>query len=121
MSAMRVCSVPGCPTIYPRQEGSRCRGHRGVADRRRGTSAERGYASAGHRAFRDAVLRRDPVCVVCGLAEATVADHFPRSRRQLAALGLNPNDARFGRGLCGRCHSAETARHQPGGWADRGA
>lgn len=121
MSTMRVCSVPGCPTIYPREEGSRCRGCRRDADRRRGNSAERGYSSAGHLAFRDAVLRRDPVCVLCELRESTVADHYPRSRRQLVALGLNPNDASFGRGLCLPCHSAETARHQPGGWADRGA
>jgi 5-methylcytosine-specific restriction protein A len=44
------------------------------------------------------------------------ADHWPLSRRQLAAQGMNPNDPKHGRGLCTPCHSRETARDQPGGW-----
>jgi 5-methylcytosine-specific restriction protein A len=44
------------------------------------------------------------------------ADHWPLSRRELTEQGLDPDDPRHGRGLCARCHSSETARHQPGGW-----
>ena len=33
--------------------------------------------------------------------------------------GLNPNDPRYGRGLCGSCDSAQTAIRQPGGWNAR--
>lgn len=116
-TSMRVCSVADCPTIYPSVEGSRCKTHRASAERARGTSTDRGYSSVAHRSFRSVVLHRDPICVVCGLAESTVADHFPLSRRDLVALGLNPNDPDRGRGLCARCHSKETSVHQPGGWA----
>lgn len=117
---MRVCSVHGCPTLYPSGEGSRCPTHRAEADRRRGTSTERGYNSAGHRSFRDTVLERDPICVLCNAAQSTVADHHPLSRRELIDAGLNPNDPQYGRGLCKRDHDRETATHQPGGWNDRG-
>lgn len=113
---MRVCSVPGCPTIYPRTEGTRCAEHRRQADRTRGN---RGYATKGHRTFRTAVIRRDPICVICNIAAATVADHHPRSRKELIALGMNPNDPRHGRGLCKKCHDRSTAREQPGGWNRR--
>jgi len=116
---MRVCSVAGCPAIYEASEGSRCLAHRRAADRARGTATQRGYASKGHRRFRDAVLARDPICVLCGNKEATVADHHPHSRKELIELGLNPNDPQYGRGLDKRCHDQETAKHQPGGWNDR--
>jgi 5-methylcytosine-specific restriction protein A len=112
---MRVCSTPGCPTIYD-GTASRCPAHRRAADKARGN---RGYQSAGHRAFRDAVLARNPVCVICRLAPSTVADHYPRSRKELITLGLNPNDPQYGRGLCAADHNRETAIHQPGGWNNR--
>lgn len=112
---MRVCSVAGCPTIYD-GSASRCQRHRKAADRGRGTAGERGYQGRGHRAFRDEVLTRDPICVLCELRQATVADHYPHSRRELEHLGLDPNDPERGRGLCHPCHSIETAKHQPGGF-----
>jgi 5-methylcytosine-specific restriction protein A len=115
---MRVCSVTGCPVLYEGRQ-SRCPSHSRTADRARGTAAERGYTSAGHLAFREAVLDRDPVCVLCDKRFSTVADHFPYSRRQLIEAGLNPDDPQYGRGLCTPCHSQETAVHQPGGWNDR--
>ena len=115
--AMRVCSVAGCPDIYDQREGSRCGTHRAHADRARGTAKERGYKSHGHtHRFRPGVLDRDPICVRCHLAESTVADHYPRDKRELIALGLDSNDPQYGRGLCKPCHDVETAQHQPGGW-----
>lgn len=113
---MRVCNVTGCPTIYPANEGSKCLEHRGQADRSRGTAHQRGYATRGHQTFREAVLTRDPICVLCHLALSTIADHYPHSRRELQDLGLNPNDPTRGRGLCKPCHDTETAQHQPGGF-----
>jgi 5-methylcytosine-specific restriction protein A len=50
--------------------------------------------------------------------EATVADHYPHSRKELIELGLNPNDPQYGRGLDKQCHDQETAIHQRGGWND---
>ena len=116
---MRVCSVHGCATIYPTTEGSRCQAHRAEADRRRGTTSERGYSTRGHRSFRTQVLHADPVCVLCQLRPSTVADHYPHSRRELIELGMDPNDPAMGRGLCKTCHDQSTARDQPGGWNSR--
>ena len=115
--AKKVCPTSGCGALT---SGGRCRTCRDQADRARGTATERGYKSRGHTRFRRAVLRRDPVCVLCDLRIATVADHWPISRRELVAAGLNPNDPARGRGLCKDCHDRETAKHQPGGWAARG-
>jgi 5-methylcytosine-specific restriction protein A len=113
MSGTRVCSTPDCPNLT---RGGRCDDCRRAADQRRGTARERGYTSRGHRHFRAAVLRRDPICVMCGVAVATVADLYPDSRRDLLERGLDPNDPARGRGLCRSCHSTHTAHAQPGGW-----
>lgn len=120
--AMRVCSVPGCPELT---DSGRCQAHRREADQRRGTRQQRGYGRGHERRFRPSVLRRDPLCVCedqahghttpC-LAPSTVADHWPLSRRELVAQGLDANDPANGRGLCKRCHDMHTAVAQPGGW-----
>lgn len=112
---MRVCNIPGCPTLYEGTEG-RCPTHRREADKARGSSRDRGYNTPGHQAFRTAVLTRDPICVLCGTAFSTVADHYPRSRKELLALGLDPNNPDAGRGLCKPCHDTSTSANQPGGW-----
>ena len=113
---MRVCNVAGCPTLFE-GKGGRCPQHTRQADQARGTSRDRGYNTPGHRAFRAAVLMRDPICVIPGCNQwATVADHYPLSRRELVERGMNPNDPQYGRGLCHQHHSVETAQHQPGGW-----
>ncbi len=114
--ASRVCSRPGCPKLTTT---GRCTDCKRQADRQRGTATQRGYNSRGHQVFRLAVLDRDPICILCNLAAATVADHWPLSRRDLIELDRNPNDPMVGRGLCKSCHDRETARHQPGGWHDR--
>lgn len=113
---MRVCSVQGCPTIYPSSQGSRCPMHRAQADKARGTATQRGYNSKGHQAFRRAVIQRDPVCTACHIRPSNVADHHPHGRDELIELNLNPNDPHHGRGLCEPCHAKATAANQPGGW-----
>ena len=116
---MRVCSKHGCPTIYPASDGSRCSEHRKQADKYRGTAAQRGYTGRGHRSFRSEVLDRDPICVECQIAQSTVADHYPTSKRDLIDQGLDSNDPDYGRGLCKPCHDRSTAIEQPGGWNSR--
>ncbi|MEU9405048.1 holin [Streptomyces sp. NPDC048281] len=121
-TAWRVCNVPGCPE-YTRH--SKCDDHRGEAEQQRGSARQRGYDVEHEQRFRKPVLLRDPTCVCtdeghghsspCG-QPSRHADHYPQDRRALAAAGLDPNDPRYGRGLCGPCHSSHTAAEQPGGW-----
>ena len=114
----KVCSTRGCPNIH-KNDGAKCDTCQGEADRRHWEDTS-DYSSAGHRRFRAAVLDRDPICVMPRCNQpATVADHHPRSRKDLIALHLNPDDPQYGRGLCDRHHNQETARNQPGGWNAR--
>lgn|SRR5512135_3340003 len=113
--ARKVCNVSGCSTVIE-QGQSRCARHEAEAAAKHGTATARGYGSAGHLRFRRAVLKRDPVCVICKEQPSTEADHHPFSRKQLIVMMLNPNDPKYGRGLCQTCHRKETARHQPAGW-----
>ena len=117
--AMKPCSTPGCPELIPHGT-SRCEACATQADRRRGTATDRGYTGRGHQRFRRKVLDRDPICVIADcMAPATVADHWPLSRRELIDRGLDPNNPGAGRGLCKRHHDEHTARSQPGGWNAR--
>lgn len=120
--ALTVCTVPRCPNLCT---SGRCAEHARAADRARGTARQRGYGGGHETRFRPGVLAKNPTCVCteqahghgepCG-QPSVHADHHPLSRRELADRGLDPNDPRHGRGLCGPCHSAETATNQPGGW-----
>lgn len=113
--AWSICSTPGCPNATPPGK-SRCDSCNKAADKARGTATERGYNGAGHKRFRAAVLRRDPICVLCHVRPSTVADHHPLSRRELLEQGFDPDDPSRGRGLCKPCHDSQTGYNQPGGW-----
>lgn len=111
---MRVCNVPGCPTLFD-GDGGRCPTH--ATQARRARVDNKVYSTREHRDFRTLVLQRDPICVTPGCANpSTVADHHPCTRRELVAAHLNPNDPQYGRGLCAMHHNAHTARTSPGGW-----
>jgi 5-methylcytosine-specific restriction protein A len=116
---LSVCTTPGCPHLTL---DGKCTEHKQAAEQQRGSAAQRGYSGKAWRAARRAVLRRDPICVVCKRAFATVADHWPTSRRELVEQGVSDPDAvsRL-RGLCHSCHSRETANNpeQAGGWNRR--
>jgi 5-methylcytosine-specific restriction protein A len=104
-SPLRPCGRCGQPVF----RGGFCRKHYGQADRARGTSVKRGYNVEHRDRFRAGVLRRAMyVCVMCG-DEATVADHYPRTRRELVLDGDDPNDPQYGRALCAYCHNRHTA------------
>ena len=131
--ALKVCSTPGCPELVPAGR-SRCYACARQADRARGTARQRGYGREHARRFRKAVLAANPLCTCrtphgepgtlghhggeC-LRPSTVADHYPRSKRELRALGLDEHDPRYGRGMCAPCHSWWTTQAQPGGWLSR--
>jgi 5-methylcytosine-specific restriction protein A len=112
------CTTPGCANRAA--EGGRCPAcrsrRRDTGAQLRGTAAQRGY-DARWRGRRTPYLAEHPACALCGRA-ATVADHWPLSRRQLVDRGdPDPDAPGHLRPLCRPCHAAETARHQPGGWA----
>jgi len=115
VTASKLCAR--CPEVIP--SGTLCPACQAAARAKRGSAATQGYGRRHRETFRAAVLARDPVCKLCLKAWATEADHWPLSRRELVAAGLDPDDPQHGRGLCKPCHSRETARHQPGGWNDR--
>lgn len=77
---------------------------------------QRGYGHQHQVTFRDAVLRKHRTCTICQTRPATHADHYPHGRNELIAMGLDPNDPAYGRGLCAHCDSTQTAQRQPGGF-----
>jgi 5-methylcytosine-specific restriction protein A len=119
--ALTTCSAPGCGELV---EHGRCSDCSTAAERQRGSSSKRGSGKKHRTRFRAAVLERDICCVLHReLGEwvlATVADHWPLSRRELVEHGDDPDDPSHGRGLCHDCHSTETARLQPGGFNQEG-
>ena len=114
----RACTRPGCGALVEAGQG-RCPACKREAEQARGSAAQRGYGRKHRTQFREQVLARDPICKMCRKAWATVADHWPRDRRQLEDEGLDPNDPAYGRGLCASCHGKHTAKAQPGGWNER--
>lgn len=115
--ALTTCPVPDCPELT---EGGPCAGCRRQRERQRGSASRRGYGKRHRQRFRRQVLARDICCVLCRSEDkwtlATVADHWPLSRRELEERGLDADDPARGRALCKRHHDQETARNQPGGW-----
>ncbi len=95
----------------------------------RGNATQRGYGRRHRNDFRAAVLKKNGGMCACEgctaptnrhvgpcTLKATVADHWPLSRRELVDSKLNPDDPRHGRPLCHPCHSSHTGHAQPGGW-----
>lgn len=118
--AWSVC--PRCPEPVPK--AGMCARCRAASDKDRRPEGNP-YSTAAHLAFREDVLAKHPRCVCPGDCDehtgwcgkvSTVADHHPHERRDLVAMGLDPNDKDYGRGLCKWCHDRHTARTSPGGW-----
>lgn len=120
--ALKVCPAAGCPNLVT---AGRCDTHTQQAEQRRGSRHQRGYGRGHTNRFRPGVLKKNPLCVCTDtshdhgaecLRPSTVADHWPRDRRELVRLGLDADDPQYGRGLCKPCHDRHTATTQPGGW-----
>jgi 5-methylcytosine-specific restriction protein A len=74
----------------------------------RPSAQERGYGWRWQQR-RELFLTYRQACALCG-ARSTVADHYPRTRRQLVADGVADPDAyAYLRPLCRSCHD----RHGP--------
>lgn len=121
MPARSVCSSPGCPVlVYP---AGRCAECRAKASAKRRSSTRKGYGSAWQRT-RARFLAVHPYC------ECDECDSLPVPLKPVATevdhvdgLGpLGPLGHAWSnlRSMTKAHHSRETARHQPGGWNDRG-
>lgn len=78
MALIRLCSTPGCDELTV--DARRCPAHIRAADRRRGTSSQRGYNDPAWRRVRKLVLERDEYrCRIRGRGcteVATTVDHI---------------------------------------------
>lgn len=105
------CPRPRCPHASP------CPVHvpaaRREVDAARGSAAARGYDRKWRRNSAR-FLAAHPVCRDCG-GRSEQADHWPLSRRQLVAAGVEHPDA-WERLVprCTSCHSSRTAREHSG-------
>lgn len=118
----------GCKKLTA-NSGSKCddckTDYHAAKNARRPSPAERGYTGKHRSEFRPAVMNKNPTCVCveswcphegeCG-EPSIIADHHPHGRKELIAMGEDPDDPKWGRGLCRSCDSRQTARRQPGGW-----
>lgn len=108
----RPCSYRGCGQLA---FGARyCSRHRSLEHARVEDEFRRQYKTARWRAARALVLQRDPVCVECGNAVATVADHVIDAREWVAA-GHDFYDLSNLAGKCQPCHDSRTAREHIAG------
>jgi len=114
-----MATKPAKPCLYPRCPGKAlsgsayCDKHRKQRRREsevnRPSPAVRGYG-ARHQKWREIILARDPLCVIC-LAEgrtvpSKVADHIiPLSQ----GGDWTPEN---GQGLCESCHNRKTAKER---------
>lgn len=135
-SPRRVCTFPGCGEWQTRGS-SRCAAHTTAAksqyESERPTAKGRGYGRRW-QGIRKTILRRDPFCTCDGapgsdgrdrcrhgltdglrcIRVSNVADHYPLSRKQRLAEGLDPDALDGLRGLCTQCHNRHTGREQAG-------
>lgn len=111
--ARSIC--PRCRSTYTPGRGCPTCAARTARDRPKPFA----YDSPDWKATRAGFLANNPACCLCG-RRARVADHWPKSRRELVQAGVpDPDGWHRLRPLCRPCHGKETARNQPSGWNAR--
>jgi 5-methylcytosine-specific restriction protein A len=106
------CRWPGCPNLQEPGGNGYCREHQKAAWRadtaKRGSARQRGYTRS-YEKVRQAVLARQPLCVICELegrvSVATLTHHII----PLAEGGSNRADNLLP--LCEYCHSRVHGKH----------
>ena len=100
MSTLRVCSEPGCSTLHSETRSGLCAEHEREADRKRGTSKQRGYTSR-HRRIGGRAIRGATTCETCG-EPFTDANPATRGHRVDVRNGGTPSDGYLAQ--CRRCN-----------------
>lgn len=103
--APSICNEPGCAALVPNGSRGRCPTHSRSS---RWTTPTRSRTStAGHKARRRRILRRDPTCKLaypgCTIT-STICDHV-----RALALGGSDTDNNC-QGVCSHCHRIKTSR-----------
>lgn len=94
------CRFRRCPELTEHASGY-CATHRGEYELRRGSPEERGY-DRKWRKLSAQVLKEEPLCRRCRLADSVLTDHILSKR-------LGGTDARSNlQGLCKPCHDEKT-------------
>lgn len=107
------CTIPGCPARST--TAGPCPVHARQRVRRKHLQANEQYGGAWPIRRLD-YLARNPWCALCP-RPATIADHWPRTRRQLLTARVqDPDDDRYLRPICRPCHNKQTGLNVPGGW-----
>lgn len=57
------------------------------------------------------IVKRDPICKICGIEPSTIADHI------IPVAEGGPDTLDNGQGVCSRCHDAKTREEQARGRA----
>lgn len=111
IAAPKPCTYPGCGVLV-RNGGSRCDKHKNVErhehERRRPTSAQRGYGSRWQKARR-IYLADNQACVRCG-QPSTVVDHITPPKENAELFWDMDN----WQPMCKRCHDQKTASEDGG-------
>jgi 5-methylcytosine-specific restriction protein A len=108
----RVCGQVGCPKILT--DGStKCAAHAARPKDTRPSASARGYDSKWRRNSAR-FLKAHPVCAWPGCSKPSEhADHWPMSRRELVAAGVEHPDAwQHLRPLCASHHNSRSARER---------
>lgn len=90
--APKVCATPGCPHPQP------CPDHRPKPWA--GSTRRKRLPKNWNRITRR-ILRRDPMCKVCGVAPSVEVDHIQRGDDH------SPGNLQ---GICKRCHAIKSSR-----------
>lgn len=109
----RPCSVSACPNLTQERFCSDHTDRAKQPDRKRGTSAQRGYGSQWRKA-RAGFLRKNQLCVQCKeqglIVEATVVDHIKPHKGDKMLFWDRLN----WQALCKQHHDTKTAREDGG-------
>lgn len=107
---VQACRKLGCPEVGHYKNGY-CEKHQTLAIgwHRKKFNASKFYSSGRWQKLRAWIIKRQPICMVCGMNVSEEVDHIiPLSQ------GGAEMDADNLQGICKACHSSKTVRDSKG-------